>query len=58
MYYDNEDKSNDEILAEALIQIIENQMKIKRHFGLASDSSYYGDCYYDEKVIEALRSIG
>lgn len=52
-----ESKSNSEIIAEALVQIIENQMKLKKHFGIVEDTGYYGDCYSDHQVIEGLRSI-
>ena len=53
----DENKTKDEIFAEALIHIIENQMEIKKHFGLISDTSYYGDYYYDREMIDALRTI-
>ena len=52
-----EEKTNDKIIAEALIQIIENQMELKKHLGVVKDTSSYGDCYYDNETINALRSI-
>lgn len=52
-----EDRTNDEIFAEALIQIIENQIKLKEHLGLVKDTSYYGDCYYDNKIMDSLSTI-
>lgn len=55
--YGEDDKSVNEIFAEALIQIIENQMELKKHLGIVHDTSYYGDCYYDHKVIDRLKSV-
>ena len=52
-----EDKTKDEIFAEALIHIIENQMKIKKHFGIVNDTECYGDCYYDHQLIRYLNTI-
>lgn len=52
-----EDKTKDEIFAEALVLIIENQIEIKRHFGLAKGDEYYGDCYYDREMIRRLNTI-
>lgn len=52
-----ENKSNIEIIAEALEQIIENQMKLKKHLGVVTDTDYYGDCHYDHEIIGALRSV-
>jgi hypothetical protein len=52
-----EDKTNNEILAEALIQIIENQIEIKGHLGVVKDTGYYGDCYNDRRIIDYLRTI-
>lgn len=56
MYYDD-NMTKDKIFAEALIQIIENQVKLKEHLGIVKDASYYGDCYNDGKIIEYLRTI-
>lgn len=53
----DENKTNDEIFARALIQIIENQMKLKKHLGIVSDTSHYGDCYYDHEIIDDLETI-
>ena len=53
----NEEKIKEVIFAEALIQIIENQMELKKHLGIVRDTSYYGDCYYDNKMIDDLRTI-
>lgn len=53
----NEKYTNEEIFARALIQIIENQMKIKKHLGLVSDTSHYGDCYYDNETIKELETV-
>jgi hypothetical protein len=44
-------------IADALIRILRNQMEIKKHFGLIKDDSYYGDCHYDESIIEELEEI-
>ena len=49
-----ENKTNDEIFAEALIQIIENQIAIKEHLGIAR---CYDDCYYDRIIIDELRTL-
>jgi hypothetical protein len=49
-----DDKTNEEIFAETLIHIIENQMSIKRHLGIDRD---YGDCYLDRKIINNLKTI-
>lgn len=57
MFYGEEKKSNDKIIAEALAQILRNQIEIKRHFGIAKDDEYYGDCYYDRQMIDELESI-
>lgn len=50
-------KSTNEIFAEALIRILDNQVKIKKHLGLVKDEGYYGDCYYDEMIMENLRTV-
>lgn len=52
-----EEKSNDKIIAEALAQILRNQIEIKKHFGLAKGDEYYGDCYYDRQMIDELEDI-
>lgn len=54
---ENEKKTNDEIIADALIRILSNQIEIKKHFGLASDDGCYGECYYDYKVIAELADV-
>ena len=51
----DENKTNDEIFAEALIQIIENQIDIKKHLGVIRDT--FEDCYWDRKLIDELRAI-
>lgn len=50
----DENKTNNEIFAEVLIQIIENQIAIKEHLGIAR---CYDDCYYDRKMIDELKRI-
>jgi hypothetical protein len=57
MFYEEEKKSNDKIIAEALAQILRNQIEIKRHFGLAKGDEYYGDCYHDREAIDELENI-
>lgn len=57
MFYEEEKKSNDKIIAEGLAQILRNQIEIKKHFGLANGDEYYGDCYYDRQMIDELESI-
>ena len=57
MFYEEEKKSNDQIIAEALAQILRNQIEIKRHFGLARGDEYYGDCYNDRQMIDELENI-
>lgn len=52
-----EDKTNNEIIADALVRILENQIEIKVHLGIARDDSEYGECYYDYRVIENLRYV-
>lgn len=47
------DMTKDEILVEALIQIIGNQVEIKKHLGVST----YEDCYYDREIIDALNRI-
>lgn len=42
------------VFANALTQIIKNQIEIKKHIGLVRDDSYYGDCYSDREVINQL----
>ena len=49
-----EDKTSNEIIANALVRILENQIKIKVHLGIARDDSYYGDCYCDHRRIDDL----
>jgi hypothetical protein len=53
-----ESKTNNEIIAEALIRILENQIDIKKHLYIAKDTTYYGDCYNDYRAIEELRYVG
>lgn len=53
-----ENKTNNEIIAEALIRILENQINIKKHLGVARDTTYYGDCYNDYRTIEELKYVG
>ena len=53
----DENKSTNEIFAEALIQIIENQMKLKEHLGIVHDTGRCGDCYYDHEIINKLRNV-
>lgn len=57
MFYGNEKKSDNKIIAEALARIINNQIEIKKHFGLAHSDEYYGDCYYDREIINQLDDI-
>lgn len=52
----DENKTNDEIFARALIQIIENQIRIKKHLGIVNDTSYYG-CYDDNRRIDDLNTV-
>lgn len=52
-----EDKTNNEIIADALVRILENQIKIKSHLGIVKDDSEYGDCYYDYRIIDNLRYV-
>lgn len=54
---ENEKKTNDEIIADALIRILSNQIAIKKHLGLVSDDNCYGECYYDYQAIEALADV-
>lgn len=51
----DEDRTKDEIFAEALIQIIDNQIAIKKHLGVVRDT--YEDCYWDREVMSLLRNI-
>ena len=53
----DKNKTNDEIFAEALARILHNQIKIKVHFGLAEDDSWYGDCEHDYDIIDKLKYI-
>lgn len=53
--YNDEPKTSDEIFAEALIQILQNQIKIEKHLGIVRDEYY--DCYSDNQIIDDLRSI-
>lgn len=56
--YDNEEtKTTESIIASALIQILENQIEIKKHFGLIKDDSYYGDARRDHMIIDDLETI-
>lgn len=55
--YEEEKKSNDQIIAEGLAQILRNQIELKRHFGLAIGDEYYGDCYNDRQMIDELENI-
>ena len=50
-----ENKTNMKIFAEALVRIIENQIKIEKHIGLVRDE--FEDCYYDREVIDNLNNI-
>lgn len=47
----DENKSTNKIFAEALILIINNQIEIKQHLGVARDDD---DCYYDKEMINEL----
>lgn len=55
--YGETNRSINEIFAEALIQIIENQMKLKEHLGIVRDIGHYGDCYDDYETINELKNI-
>ena len=55
LYNTDEPKTSDEIFAEALIQILQNQIKIEKHLGIVRDEYY--DCYNDNQIIDDLRSI-
>ena len=57
MWYGEEKKSNDKIIAEALARIIQNQIELKKHLGIAKYDEYYGDCYYDREMISELENI-
>ena len=52
-----EDMSSNEVIARALTRILENQIKIKVHLGIAKDDSEYGDCYYDHRMIGQLEYV-
>ena len=54
---EEEKKTDNRIIADALIRILRNQVEMKKHFGLIKDDSYYGDCHYDESIIEELEEI-
>lgn len=54
---EEEKKTDNRIIAEALIRILNNQMEIKKHFGLIKDDGYYGDGHYDRLIIEQLEEI-
>ena len=56
-FYEEEKKSNDRIMAEALGMILRNQIKLKLHLGIEKDDIYYGSCYYDREMIKELESI-
>ena len=51
------DKSDNRIIADALIRILRNQIEIKKHLGLVKDDGYYGDCYDDHSMIKELEII-
>ena len=55
LYDTDEPKTSDEIFAEALVQILQNQIQIKRHLGLVRDEYY--DCYSDNQIIDDLNGI-
>ena len=59
MWLDTEDKekTNDEIIADALARILYNQIEIKKRLGLAFDDDCYGECYYDYQAIEELAEV-
>ena len=48
------EETYENIVAKALIRILENQISIKEHIGLAKDTSDFGDCYYDREIIKSL----
>lgn len=50
-------KTDNRIIADALIRILKNQTEIKKHIGLIKDDSYYGDCGYDYSIIDELEEI-
>lgn len=52
-----EKKSNNQIIAEALARIIQNQIELKKHLGIAKSDEYYGDCYYDRQMISELEDV-
>ena len=55
LYDADEPKTSDVIFAEALVQILQNQIKIKMHLGIVRDEYY--DCYGDNQIIDDLRGI-
>ena len=54
---EEEKKTDNRIIADALIRILRNQIEIKKHIGLVKDNSYYGDCCYDNSIIDELEEI-
>ena len=54
---DTEKKTDNRIIADALIQVIRNQIEIKKHIGLVKNDVYYGECYYDNQIIDELEEI-
>ena len=50
-------KTNDEIIANALTRILYNQIEIKKHLGVVSDDSCYGECYDDYQAIISLEEV-
>lgn len=55
--FERDEKTTNEIFAEALIQIIENQIELKKHLGLVHDTDRYGDCYSDHETIRELKGV-
>ena len=55
--YEEGDKSVNKIFAEALIQIIDNQMALKKHLGVVHNTQRYGDCYDDNEVIDVMKCV-
>lgn len=59
-FYENDEKekkTDNRIIADALIRILRNQIDIKKHIGLIKDDGYYGDCCYDDSIIDELEEI-
>ena len=48
------EKNKDRVFRDALVQIIENQEKIKNHLGI---SRSYDDNYYDHRIVEELNGL-